>query len=121
MRANREGFDSLADRAADAARRRPSATPGSSCSAAGWTSPFLLCPVGVLEMVDDDADVAVARAARAEGVPMIFSNQASRPMEACARELGDSPRWFQLYWSTKDDLVASFVEPRRGAAAARRS
>ena len=61
-------------------------------------------------MVDDEADVAVARAARAEGVPMIFSNQASRPMEACARELGGSPRWFQLYWSIKDDLVASFVE-----------
>jgi len=63
----------------------------------------------VLEMVDDEADLAVARAARAEGVPMIFSNQASRPMEACARELGDSPRWFQLYWSTNDDLVESFV------------
>src|SRR5918998_5331662 len=72
-------------------------------------SPFLLCPVGVLEMVDDDADLAVARAARAEGVPMIFSNQASRPMEACARELGGSPRWFQLYWSTSDELVESFV------------
>src|SRR5918998_998871 len=72
-------------------------------------SPFLLCPVGVLEMVDDDADLAVARAARAAGVPMIFSNQASRPMEACARELGDSPRWFQLYWSTSDELVESFV------------
>jgi isopentenyl diphosphate isomerase/L-lactate dehydrogenase-like FMN-dependent dehydrogenase len=72
-------------------------------------SPFLLCPVGVLEMVHPDADLAVARAARAEGVPMILSNQASRPMEACARELGDSPRWFQLYWSTSNDLVESFV------------
>jgi isopentenyl diphosphate isomerase/L-lactate dehydrogenase-like FMN-dependent dehydrogenase len=61
-------------------------------------------------MVHDEADLAVARAARAEGVPMIFSNQASRPMEACARELGDSPRWFQLYWSTNDDLVESFVK-----------
>ena len=50
-------------------------------------SPFLLCPLGVLEMVHDDADLAVARAAAKEGVPMIFSNQASRPMEECAREL----------------------------------
>ena len=23
--------------------------------------------------------------------------------------MGDAPRWFQLYWSTSDDLVASFV------------
>ena len=47
-------------------------------------SPFLLAPVGVLEMAHRDADLAVARAARAEGVPMIFSNQASRPMEEVA-------------------------------------
>jgi lactate 2-monooxygenase len=40
---------------------------------------------------------------------MIFSNQASRPMEECAAELGESPRWFQLYWSTSDELVESLV------------
>jgi lactate 2-monooxygenase len=72
-------------------------------------SPFLLCPVGVLEMVHDEADLAVARAAAAEDVPMIFSNQASRPMEACANALGSSPRWFQLYWSIENELVESFV------------
>jgi isopentenyl diphosphate isomerase/L-lactate dehydrogenase-like FMN-dependent dehydrogenase len=42
-------------------------------------------------------------------VPMIFSNQASRPMEACAEAMGDGVRWFQLYWSTVDELVASFL------------
>jgi L-lactate dehydrogenase (cytochrome)/lactate 2-monooxygenase len=30
-------------------------------------------------------------------------------MEEVARELGDAPRWFQLYWSSNDDLVASLV------------
>jgi lactate 2-monooxygenase len=55
------------------------------------------------------ADVAVARAARRTGVPMIFSNQASRPMEECAEALGDSPHWFQLYWSTSNELVESLV------------
>jgi lactate 2-monooxygenase len=30
-------------------------------------------------------------------------------MEECARAMGDAPRWFQLYWSTSDELVASFV------------
>jgi lactate 2-monooxygenase len=71
--------------------------------------PFLLAPVGVLELAHREADVAVARAAAAEGVPMIFSNQASRPMEACAEEMGDAPRWFQLYTSTSDELVRSFL------------
>jgi L-lactate dehydrogenase (cytochrome) len=73
-------------------------------------APLLLCPVGVLEMAHRDADVAVARAAAAEGVPLIISNQASRPMEEIAAAMGDSPRWFQLYWSTEDDVVASLVE-----------
>jgi len=73
------------------------------------TSPFALCPIGVLEMAHRDADVAVARAAAAEGIPFIFSNQASRPMEECARAMGDAARWFQLYWSTSNELVASLV------------
>ncbi len=72
-------------------------------------SPFFLSPIGVLEMAHRDADLAVARAAAAEGVPMIFSNQASRSMEECARAIGDAPHWFQLYWSTSNELVESFV------------
>ncbi|MDH4296671.1 MAG: alpha-hydroxy-acid oxidizing protein, partial [Cyclobacteriaceae bacterium] len=72
-------------------------------------SPFLLAPVGVLKMANPEADVAVARAAAACGVPYIFSNQASYPMEACAEVMGDSPRWFQLYWSKSNELVASFI------------
>jgi lactate 2-monooxygenase len=73
------------------------------------SAPFLLAPIGVLEMAHRDADLAVARAAAAEGVPMVFSSQASRPMEECAAVMGDAPRWFQLYMSTSDDVVRSFV------------
>jgi isopentenyl diphosphate isomerase/L-lactate dehydrogenase-like FMN-dependent dehydrogenase len=71
--------------------------------------PFLLAPIGVLEMAHQEADLAVAKAAAAEGVPMIFSNQASVPMERCAEAMGSSPRWFQLYWSTSNELVESLV------------
>jgi lactate 2-monooxygenase len=74
-----------------------------------FSSPFLLCPIGVLEMAHRDADVAVARAAASEGVPFVFSNQASRPMEETARAMGDAARWFQLYWSTSNELVESLV------------
>jgi lactate 2-monooxygenase len=72
-------------------------------------SPLLLCPIGVLEMAHREADLAVARAAAAERVPMIFSTQASVQMEICARAMGDAPRWFQLYWNTSDEVMASFV------------
>jgi L-lactate dehydrogenase (cytochrome) len=79
--------------------------------------PLLLCPVGVLEMAHPDADVAVARAAAAEGVPLIISNQASRPMEEIAGAMGDAPRWFQLYWSTEDSVVESLVARAEAAGA----
>jgi lactate 2-monooxygenase len=73
-------------------------------------TPFLTCPIGVLEMAHSEADLAVAKATSSLGIPMIFSNQASVPMEACAQAMGDSPRWFQLYWSKSNDLVASLVQ-----------
>jgi lactate 2-monooxygenase len=78
-------------------------------------APVLLAPVGVLELVHADADSAVARAAAEVGLPMVISTQASQPVETIAGALGDSPRWFQLYWSRDRDLVASFV--RRAEAA----
>lgn len=73
-------------------------------------SPLLLSPVGVLELVHPQADLAVAKAAAQFGVPYIFSNQASRPMEQCAGAMGNSPKWFQLYWSKSNELVASLVQ-----------
>jgi lactate 2-monooxygenase len=73
-------------------------------------SPILLDPIGVLEMVHKQADVAVAKAAARLGIPYIFSNQASKPMEECAGVMGDSPRWFQLYWSKSNELVQSLVQ-----------
>ena len=72
-------------------------------------SPLLLAPIGVLESAHPQADLAVARAAAAENVPFIFSSQASVPMEACAAAMGDATRWFQLYWSSDDDLTRSFI------------
>ena len=108
VRANRAGFDRvrIVPRMLRDVSRRDS---GVELLGRRLESPFLLSPVGVLEMADEGADVAVAKAAAAEGVPMILSSQASRPMEACAKALGGSPRWFQLYWSMEDALVESFV------------
>lgn len=78
--------------------------------------PMLLAPIGVLDLAHPEGDLAVARASAQLGLPMIFSNQASFAMEDCAAEMGDSPRWFQLYWSKSDRLVQSFL--RRAEAAA---
>jgi len=108
MRANREAFERwrIVPRVLRDVSTRDTAI---EMLGTPMSSPFALCPIGVLEMAHPEADVAVARAAAAEGTPFVFSNQASRPMEETARAMGDAPRWFQLYWSTSDDLVASLV------------
>jgi lactate 2-monooxygenase len=72
-------------------------------------TPLILAPIGVMDMVRVRADLVAARAAAAERVPFVFSNQASVPMETCAAAMGDGVRWFQLYWSTDDRLVISFL------------
>ncbi|CAN5421966.1 lactate 2-monooxygenase [soil metagenome] len=75
-----------------------------------YDPPLLAAPVGALELVDDDADLAIARAAASLGIPTVLSTQASIPMERVAAEGGGGPLWYQLYWSSNDDLVASFIQ-----------
>lgn len=82
-------------------------------------APVMLAPVGVLSIVHDDAEPAVARAAARLGVPMVVSTASSSTLEDVA-EAGEqaapgSPRWFQLYWPSDRELAASFV--RRAEAA----
>lgn len=74
-----------------------------------WRAPLMLCPIGALGLVREGADALVARAAARCQIPMVFSNQASVNMETCAELIGDGPRWFQLYWSKSNELVASLV------------
>lgn len=72
-------------------------------------SPFLLAPLGVMEMAHAEADLAVARAAASLGVPYTLSNQASFPMEDVRDAAPTGSRLFQLYWSASDDLNASLL------------
>src|SRR6516165_4019770 len=71
--------------------------------------PVLLAPIGVLSILHQEAELAVARAAAPLGIPMILSTVSSTPMEQVAEAMGDAPRWFQLYWPRSDDLAASLL------------
>ncbi len=79
------------------------------------TAPFLLAPVGVLAIAHPDAELAVARAAAAQRVPMILSTAGSTAMEDVAKANGDGQRWYQLYWP-KDRAVAASLLGRAQAA-----
>ena len=69
----------------------------------------MLAPIGVQGILHKEGELAVARAARSAGVPMILSTVSSYPLEVVASALGDTPRWFQLYWPRVDELAASFI------------
>lgn len=76
-------------------------------------APVLFAPVGAGGLALADADVHIGTAAAQLGVPYIFSNQGSASMERVAAAMDrvnpGAPRWFQLYWSTDDDLVDSLL------------
>jgi len=77
--------------------------------------PFLLAPVGVLSIVHDSADLAVAEACSSLGVPFVLSTVSSETMEEVAEKAdeengGEAPRWFQLYPSSDTELNESLLE-----------
>jgi lactate 2-monooxygenase len=82
-----------------------------------YPAPVIAAPVGVLELVHPDADLAIARAAASLGLPAVISSQASIPMERISAEGGGGPLWFQLYWSRDDELVESLVARAEAAGA----
>ncbi len=69
--------------------------------------PFFLAPIGVLSIAHEDAEVAVAQASAASGVPLLLSSAATHSIEDVAAT--NAPRWFQLYWVNDREICASFV------------
>jgi lactate 2-monooxygenase len=73
-------------------------------------APLMLAPIGVQKVVDEEGELASARAAAAVGTPMIVSTASHFSLEEIAAAGGeDAQRWFQLYWAGDQRLVESFV------------
>ncbi|MGD6870626.1 alpha-hydroxy-acid oxidizing protein [Sutcliffiella horikoshii] len=72
-----------------------------------YKTPYLLAPVGNLGIVHPEAELAVSRAAKQVGIPIIASTVTSFSLEEIAAEAGD--RWFQLYCSSDMDITLSFI------------
>lgn len=78
----------------------------------GQTSkaPVLLAPIGVQRIAHPEGELASARAAASTGIPYIVSSASSYSMEEIAEEMGNHPRWFQLYCSTEDSVTESLAK-----------
>jgi isopentenyl-diphosphate delta-isomerase len=71
--------------------------------------PLMITPLGVQSLLHDEAERGTARACRELDVPFILSSLSSTPMEEVAEALGDTPKWFQFYWSSDHDVARSFL------------
>jgi len=109
MAANRNGFDRypLMPRVLTDVSERDL---GTTVIGKRRKTPIMLAPLGVQEILHDDAELATARAAAQLDVPMILSTVSSNPMEDVKRELGETAGWYQLYWPNDDALAASLVQ-----------
>ena len=109
MAANRNGFDRypLMPRVLTDVSERDL---GTTVLGKRRKTPIMLAPLGVQEILHDDAEMATARAAAQLDVPMILSTVSSNPMEDVKRELGETAGWYQLYWPNDDALAASLVQ-----------
>lgn len=70
-----------------------------------YPTPLLIAPVGMQKIAHEEGDLATARAAKKFGVPFIQSTVSSYSIEEISEETGDSPKWFQVYWTSQDDDI----------------
>lgn len=75
-----------------------------------WDVPLMIAPLGIQTIIHEEGERATARAASDLALPMSLSSVSSHPMEDIAAELGETPKWFQLYWSSDWSITESFVE-----------
>lgn len=79
-----------------------------------YASPFGIAPTGAAGLYCFEADLALARAAEAAGVPFVLSTASFIALERVAREAGGS-KWFQLYMSKDRDAARNLVARARDA------
>ena len=73
-----------------------------------YRMPFGIAPMGLSGLSTFEGDLVLARAARAEGVPMVVSATSIMPLERLARDGG--ARWFQAYLPGEPERIAALVD-----------
>lgn len=144
-RKNLAAFDrwSIVPRRMAPSRRDPAtgaeAFADTSTTVLGQELPFpvAIAPIGVQKIFHPDGEVAAARASEAVGVPYTLSTASSTSIEEVARAMdgrggggddeaqgggqgrgrGKTPRWYQLYWPSRehDDITISLLSRAREA------
>jgi lactate 2-monooxygenase len=80
-----------------------------------WDVPLSIAPLGIQTIIHEQGELATARAANDLDIPICLSSVSSYTLEEVAAELGETPKWFQLYWSEDRSIMESFVERAENA------
>lgn len=80
-----------------------------------WDVPLTIAPLGIQSIIHGQGELATARAASDLDIPICLSSVSSYTMEEVASELGETPKWFQLYWSEDQSIMESFVDRAENA------
>ncbi|MDP1394828.1 alpha-hydroxy acid oxidase [Lysinibacillus capsici] len=80
-----------------------------------YPTPLLFAPVGMNGMVHDEGELAVARAAQFLNIPYIQSTVSTFALEEVAQAAPSATKWFQLYWSTNEEIAFSMAARAEGA------
>jgi L-lactate dehydrogenase (cytochrome)/(S)-mandelate dehydrogenase len=76
--------------------------------------PIVIAPTGTAGLMWHEGEIALARAARAAGIPFTLATGSITSMERVAAEAGGR-LWFQLYMWSRVDLSHQLVERARAA------
>ncbi len=78
------------------------------------TLPLAIAPMGLCGLVRPQGELALARAARAAGIPMVLSTAASHSLEA-VMDAAPGNLWFQLYIFRDREFARSLLRRARAA------
>ncbi|HKA42985.1 MAG TPA: alpha-hydroxy acid oxidase [Burkholderiales bacterium] len=76
--------------------------------------PIVIAPTGAAGLMWHEGEIALARAAKAAGIPFTLATGSLTSMERVAEEVGGR-LWFQLYMWSRVDLSYQLVERARAA------
>ena len=77
--------------------------------------PVAIAPTGLTGMQHADGEILAARAAKKFGVPFTLSTMSICSIEDVAKETGNHPFWFQLYWMRDRDFMGRLMDRAKAA------
>jgi lactate 2-monooxygenase len=75
-----------------------------------YPTPLLFSPIGVQKIVHPNGELESSKVAAEFGIPFILSTAASCSMDEVAANIGDSPKWFQVYYSKNKEVSKSQIQ-----------